>query len=248
VNVVLRNRWLALVVVVCLGAVTACGGDEEEPSSQESSSQSSDSEGSGDAGDLDDVPDVVAEVNGEEIDKETFVQAYEAQQQQAAAAAAQGGEAPDEEQLRQQVVDSLVTQELLAQEAAARDIEPTDEQVEKTLTTAAQQSGMQSADELIKALEDQGLDAEEVDEQATRQTSFELLIADEAGPIKASAKEVKRLYDQVSQQSQGQGSEVPPLKQVRAQLEDQVESQQESQAADALISRLREDAEITINV
>lgn len=171
---VLRNRWLALVLVVCLGAVTACGGDEEEPSSQESSSESSgsgDSESEAPEG-LDDVPDVVAEVNGEEIDKDAFVQAYEAQQQQAAAAAAQGGQAPDEEQLRQQVVDSLVTQELLAQEAAAREIEPTDEQVEQTLTAAAQQSGMQSADELIKALEGQGLSADEVDEQATRQTSF----------------------------------------------------------------------------
>lgn len=244
---VLRNRWLALVLVVCLGAVTACGGDEEEPSSQESSSESSGSESDAPEG-LDDVPDVVAEVNGEEIDKDAFVQAYEAQQQQAAAAAAQGGQAPDEEQLRQQVVDSLVTQELLAQEAAARVIEPTDEQVEQTLTAAAQQSGMKSADELIKALEGQGLSADEVDEQATRQTSFELLIADEAGPIKASAKDVQKLYDQVSQQSQGQGSKVPPLKQVRPQLEDQVEAQQESQAADALISRLREDAEITINL
>ena len=243
---VLRNRWLALVLVVCLGAVSACGGDDEEPSAQESSSESSDSGSEGSEG-LEDVPDVVAEVNGEEIDKEAFTQAYEAQSQQAAAAAAQGGEAPDEEQLRQQVVDNLVTQELLAQEAAARDIEPTDEQVEKTLTDAAKQSGMKSADELIKALEGQGLSADEVDEQATRQTSFELLIADEAGPIKATDKDVQELYDQVSQQSQGQG-EVPPLKQIRAQLEDQVESQQEGQAADALISRLREDAEITINL
>lgn len=59
---------------------------------------------------------------------------------------------------------------------------------------------------------------------------------------------MQELYDQVSKQSQGQGSKVPPLKQVRAQLEDQVEAQQESKAADALISQLREDAEITINL
>ncbi|QZY29113.1 SurA N-terminal domain-containing protein [Nocardioides coralli] len=240
----LLKKTLALALVLLLAGGTAWGvlasRDDSEPAPA--------AEGS--AG-VPDVPDVVAEVNGTEIPEADFVEAYRAREQALArqAQASGGGEQPGAEQLTDEVVQSLVNEELLSQEAERRGIDPTDQQVEATLTELAGQSGLASAEELVSALEKQGLDSEEIDEQATQQTRFDLLVADEAGEVAASDKEVRALYDQLSQQSGGQGGQqVPPLKQIRPQLEAQVASQKESEAARALLDSLREDAEITLHV
>lgn len=237
----LRNRGLGLLLVVVLATATACGGSGEgEPDAESSES-----------GAAADVPEVVAEVNGVEISKEDFVEAYDTRSRQAAAQA-QGGQPPDEEQLRDQVVQSLVNQELLTQEADEREIEATDEQVQQTLQEAAEQSGLPSVDEFVKALEGQGMDREEIDAQAAQQARFDLLVADEAGTVKASEKEVRALYQQLKSQQQqagGQGGQqLPPFGKVRPQLEAEVESQEQTQAARDLLDRLREDGDITVNL
>lgn len=233
----LLKKSLALALVVLLAAGAAWGvialRDGSEPTASDDSSATSD------------VPEVVAEVNGEEIPRADFVEAYEAREQAAAQQAQAGGEQPDEEELTDQVVQSLVNEELLSQEADRRGIEPTVKQVQSTLEDVAGQSGM-STDQFIEALEGQGLDREEIDEQATLQARFELLVAEEAGSVAASDKEVRALYEQLTEQSGG--GEVPPLKQVRAQLVTQIESEKESEAARKLIDRLREDADIEVHV
>lgn len=243
VNVLLKSslakKILAVALVALLAAGTAWGllgtGDGSDSASESAPGS---------------IPDVVAEVNGEEIPKEDYVEAYEAQEQAVAQQAQAGGQQPDEEQLREQVVQSLVTERLLTQEADRREIEPTDAQVQKTLTELARQNGMKSADQFVTALEDQGLDREKIDEQAALQTKFDLLMAEVAGPVKASDQEVRALYKQLkAQQSGGKGGQqVPPLADVRPQLVEQVESQEESEAARKLIDQLREDADITLHV
>lgn len=239
----LQNRWPVLLLVVLLTA-TACGGSGDEGADAQASQESSAASGPAD------VPEVVAEVNGEEILKEDFVRIYEARQQQAAAQP-QGGQQPDEEQLREEVVQGLVNEALLTQEADRRGIEASEEQVQQTLTEQAQQNGLESADAFVSALEEQGLDREEIDSQASLQTRFDLLVTDEAGTVEASEKEVKALYAQVKQQQAAAGKggqEVPPLSKVRSQLVSQVESQERSQTAQELIDALRKDADITVNL
>lgn len=232
------KKSLALALAIALAASAAYGlfaGGSDSASPEEAGGS--------------DVPEVVAEVNGQEIPRSDFVEAYEMQEQAAAQQAQAGGQQPDEEQLTEQVVQSLVNEALLVQEADRRGIEPTEQQVQRTLTELAGQSGMKDSDQLVAALEEQGLDREEIDEQATQQTRFDMLVAEVAGPVQASEKEIRALYEQLSQQSGGQGGQqVPPLKQVRPQLVDQLESQQESQAARSLLDKLRKDADITVHV
>jgi parvulin-like peptidyl-prolyl isomerase len=236
--VVLRNRWLGLLVVLVLAVGTACSGSGDQASEEET----------GAAGD---IPEVVAEVNGEEISRDEFDQAYEAQQQQVQAQQQEGQPEPDEEQLRDQVVQGLVTQELVLQEVERRGIQPSEEQVEQTLADLARQNGLPSADAFRTALEEQGMDSEEIDTQLERQTAYDLLIQDEAGDVSATDQEVRALYQQFKQQQAGAGDqaqEVPPLKKIRGEVEAQVESQKESQAAQELIQQLRDDADITVNL
>lgn len=198
-----------------------------------------------------DVPDVVAEVNGEEIGKSDFTEVYDAQLGVAQEQQAQGGQAPDEQQITEQVVQSLVTEELLTQEVERRNIEVSDAEVEETLNELATQNGLESVDAFVAALEEQGLDREQVDAEVLQRTQFDRLIAEEAGDVKATDKQVRELYRQLKAQQESaaeQGGEatqeLPPLKDVRAELETQVESQQESEAATALIDGLRERAQI----
>lgn len=253
----LRKNWLlgSFLALILLG-VSACGGNESEagdaPSEAASSAPAQEGAQAGAEAGLGDVPEVVAEVNGEEIGRAEFEQAYQAQLQQAMAQSQ--GQAPDQEQLKKQVADSLVSTELLVQEAEKRDISVSDRDVDKTAKELAAQNGLQSADQFFSAMEQQGMDRDTVDDQIRTQVAIERLVADEAGAVQASDKEVRALYDQlVAQQEQAgqqgaQQQEMPPLKQVRPQLAEQVKSQKESQIAQRLLGDLRQQGEVVINL
>ena len=243
------------LAAAALLTLTACSsGDDDAPASGSSSSAdpSPGSDAGSDAGpDLSGIPDVVAEVNGEEVTKDEFVPIYEATFQQAAAQAQMGGQAPDEEALRKQAVDDLVDTELLAQEAESRGITVSDDDVDAELETLAEQNQMGSAEELLEAVEKQGLSQEQARAQVETQVMVEQLVADEDGPIEPSEKELRALYAQVKQQqaqSGQKGQSVPPFAQVRDQLAEQARTQQVGEVAGSMLEDLRKDADITINL
>jgi peptidyl-prolyl cis-trans isomerase SurA len=254
----MRTRTaLGLVAATSMLVLSACGGGadssadaEKDPSASESSSADADA-GAGTEPDLDAIPDVVAEVNGEEVTKDEFVPIYEAAFAQAASQAQMGGEAPDEEQLRKQTADDLVDTELLAQEAEARGLEVSDDDVEAELADLAEQNGMKSADELLEAVEQQGVTAEQARDQVETQVLVEQLVADENGPIEPTDKELRALYAQAKEQQAqaGEGAQqIPPFAQVRDQLVEQATNQEIGKVATALVEDLRADADITINL
>jgi peptidyl-prolyl cis-trans isomerase SurA len=254
----MRTRTaLGLVAATSMLVLSACGGGadssadaEKDPSASQSSSAGADA-GAGTEPDLDAIPDVVAEVNGEEVTKDEFVPIYEAAFAQAASQAQMGGEAPDEEQLRKQTADDLVDTELLAQEAEARGLEVSDDDVEAELADLAEQNGMKSADELLKAVEQQGVTAEQARDQVETQVLVEQLVADENGPIEPTDKELRALYAQAKEQQAqaGEGAQqIPPFAQVRDQLVEQATNQEIGKVATALVEDLRADADITINL
>ncbi len=257
-----RTALGALSVAAVL-TLSACGGSDSSDSdagkdaSKDASSSASPSAGASDGAaegpqpDLDAIPDVVAEVNGEEVTKEEFVPIYEAAFQQAAAQSQMGGEDPDEEALRKETADNLVDTELLLQEAESRGLEVSDEAVEAELTSLAEQNGMKTADELLEAVEAQGVSADQAREQVQTQAMVEQLVEDENGPVKPTDKELRKLYDQVKKQqaaSGGGGQQIPPFAQVRDQLAEQASSQETGKVATALVEDLRKGADITINL
>lgn len=259
----LSSRTLAALGVLVVAAVltfaaymVGSGSADSDAGKDATASSSPSADASGDAAagpqpDLDAIPDVVAEVNGEQVTKEEFVPIYQAAFQQAAAQAQMGGEQPDEEALRKQTADNLVDTELLMQEAESRGLEVSDEAVDAELTDLAEQNGMKSADELLEAVEAQGVSADQAREQVETQALVEQLVADENGPIEPTDKELRAIYDQAKQQqaaSGGGGQEFPPFAQVRDQLVEQATSQETGRVATALVDDLRKDADITINL
>lgn len=241
---------LGLLLAAALLALSACGGggSESSGSTEESSESSSAASGS----DLSGIPEVVAEVNGEEVTREEFAAPYEAQLQQATMQAQMGGgEAPDEEALQQQTADSLVDAELLRQEAESRGIEVSEEDVDAKLTELAEQNQLDSAQALIDALEKQGTSEDAARSQVETQVLIEGLVDDEAGDIQPSEKELRALYQQVQQQQAQAGKQaqpLPPYAKLKPQLEQQAVTQEQNTVAQQLVEELRQDADITINL
>ena len=260
----LSSRTFAAVGILAVAAVLTFvaymagpgSSDDGSDAATGASSSASPSDGASDGAaegpqpDLDAIPDVVAEVNGEQVTKEEFVPIYRAAFQQAAAQAQMGGEAPDEEALRKETADNLVDTELLLQEAESRGLEVSDKAVDAELADLAEQNGMASAEELLKAVEAQGVTADQARQQVETQALVEALVADEDGPIEPTDKELRTLYAQVKKQqaATGGGQTIPPFAQVRDQLAEQATSQEVGKVATALVEDLRKDADITVNL
>ena len=211
--------------------------------------------------DLEDVPDVVADVNGTEITKDEFSGVYESQFQQMAMQSQASGQEVDQDQLKSDTLDSLIGVELLEQEADDRGIEVSDSQVDEALTETAEQNQM-GADEFLAAMEQQGMPEDEVRSQVASQETVGQLVEDENGGFEASEDELKEAYEQAkSQQEQmpqqpqqgqqggaPQQQEMPPFEDMKPQLEQQVTQQKEAKATDELATELREDADVTVNL
>ena len=251
----MRTRTaLGLVAAASLLALSACGGSSDDASSTKDATASESSSASADAGpeggpDLSGIPDVVAEVNGEEVTKDEFVPLYEAAFQQAAAQAQSTGQAPDEEQIKKQTADDLVSTELLAQEAESRGIEVSDDEVDAELETIAEQSQLGSADELLAAVEKNGMTEDQAREQVQMQVLVEKLVEDEDGSTTPTDEELRAIYAKAKQQAAGpQGQKIPPFDQVKDQIAEQATNEQVGKVAQSLLEGLRKDADITINL
>ena len=259
-----RTALGALSVAAVL-TLSACGGSDSSDSdagkdaSKDASSSASPSAGASDGAaegpqpDLDAIPDVVAEVNGEEVTKEEFVPIYEAAFQQAAAQAQMGGEDPDEEALRKETADNLVDTELLA--PGGRVPRPRGHRRgrrRRARPSLAEQNGMRTADELLKAVEAQGVSADQAREQVETQAMVEQLVERRERPDRAdrqgAAQALRPGQEAAGGQSGGGGQEIPPFAQVRDQLAEQASSQETGKVATALVEDLRKDADITINL
>ncbi len=253
----MRTRTaLGLVAAASLLVLSACGGSSDDASADKDASASETPSASADPGaastdgpDVSGIPDVVAEVNGEEVTKDEFVPLFQAAYQQAAAQAQTSGQAPDEEQIKKQTADDLVSTELLTQEAESRGIEVSDDQVDAELENIAKQSQLASADELLEAIEKNGMTEDQARNQVEMQLLVEGLVEDEDGSTTPSEKELRSIYAEAKQQAAGQqGQEIPPFAQVRDQIAEQARTEQVGKVAQGLLKDLRKGADIQINL
>lgn len=199
--------------------------------------------------DLEGIPDIVAEVNGEEISREAFEVTYLSQFQQFAMQAQMSGQELDQDQLKQELAESMIAQELLVQEADRRDFLATDNDIEELISELVEMNDLESEDILFELYEEQGMSEEELREQLTLQIKLDQLIEDEGGDITVSAEQVEELYEELATvyEDAEDESELPPLEEIEAELEDQIRAEEENELIFALIEDLRNDAEIINN-
>lgn len=261
------KKWLSsLIIIGSLLLLGACNGDEESTENTEEDTGASQEEAAPESGaaaegetaeqpemsepDLEGVPDVVADVNGTEIEKAQFEEAYNAQFQQAAMMSQMSGEEVNQDDLKQQVADGLVSQELLLQEAGNRKIDVTEEDTNVVLDELVEQNSMESQDDLFAAFEEQGMAKDEVMSQVEMQVQVEQLIAEETGEVEPTDEELKEVYEQYTAQMEQQETEEEPpsFDEMKPQLTEQVIAQKEGEAAQTLVAELKESADVTVNL
>lgn len=230
------------VAVLALAGCSASGEPEATPEPTEAAAAPE--------ADLSGLPDVVATVNDEEIGLEEFAQAYEAQFQQATMMQQQGGEAVDQDALKQQTADLLVNNALLTQAAAGSGIEATNEDVDSVLQDIADQNGLGSVDEVVKAFGEQGLDEDALREQAEGQFLVDSYVDQEADVAEPSEEELKAQYDELVEQAKAQGAEdqVPEFEDAKQQLTDQAVSESQNAAIEQILETLRKDAKVDVKL
>lgn len=237
-------------------ALAACGdASESEPEEGDSASQGAQEEGQGANGeqpempevDTEDIPDVVAEVNGDELSGEDFTVLYESQFQQLAMQSQMTGEEPDQDELKEQTLDSMIGNELLLQEARDQGFEASDEDVDALITEQAESNGMESADEFIEAYEEQGMSAEQLTEDARSQVLINQLLED-LEIEEPSEEELREIYDQAVAAQEESGSEeqaeLPSFEDAREDVEEQATSDARNEAAIDLVEELRSEGDI----
>lgn len=212
--------------------------------------------------DVEDLPDPVAEVNGEQIGKDQFVTAFESQLASARQQAQMTGMPLDETLLRDEVVDLLVDAELLHQEGERLDLGASEEEIDAELATLVESSGAGSTEELLALLREQGVEEEQVREELGRLVLIDQLIAERGGVEQPSEQELKDYYEQVTGQpadAAGAGeaddagasadpAAAPPFEDVRDQVAEQLTQERENEVLTTLLEQLRADAEITSHV
>ncbi|NYJ16356.1 SurA N-terminal domain-containing protein [Nesterenkonia sandarakina] len=207
--------------------------------------------------DTSDIPEVVAEVNGEELSGEDFTVLYESQFQQMAMQSQISGEEPDQDQLKEQTLESMIGNELLLQDAEDEGYEASSEEIEAIISDAAENVGMESSEEFIEAYEDQGMDEEQLRQDAESQVLINQVLDDLEVP-EPSEDELRELYDEaVAAQEDApspegaegaEEAEMPSFEEARDDLETQATDEARNEAAVAHVDDLRSDAEVTTNL
>lgn len=250
------KKLLVLSLALMISILAACSDGNE---SEESNDEAEEAQGDGEnfelpEPNLENIPDVVAEVNGAEITKEDFELTYTSMFQQTYMQSQMTGQEVDEDQLKEQTIEEMVSQELLIQEADNSGIEASDEKMDETLQELVDNNGMESKEQLLAALEEQGMDEQEVMTQLEIQVKVTQLIDNETGEVEPTEEELQELYDEIvlqqeeMQEVDGEGVEVPDFEEMKPDLVGYVKEQKTAEAAQNLIGKLRDQADVEIHI
>lgn len=189
------------------------------------------------------LDETVARVNGEALlGSDLAYQMVQAAQQ----AGVQDLSTLDEQtmaQLRQQSLNAIVNTELLVQAAREEGLSVSEEEVEQEYQSIVENVGGQEvAEERFDAL---GI----TEEEFRANLADDLIILDyidtrgEAAALEVSEEEIQAFYDRIAS---GQEGEMPPLADVRGQIEEQLQFQKQQEVLSSIIDELRAAANIEL--
>jgi len=196
------------------------------------------------AGGFASYPEVIAEINGEEVTKSEFEEIYN---QALGAAEQQGLDTSDPavlQQVEDRAIDLMVNTKLLVQAARDSGASASESAIDEQLAQLESQFG--SAEALQARVDELGLTQEELREDVSEQLLVDdfLQETDEFSSVSVSDEDVQAFYENL----QGQLEDAPPLSEITEDIRAQLEAQAEQAASGDVVDRLREDAEIDIRI
>ena len=178
----------------------------------------------------------VAKVNGEKITKSEFKSRL-SQAKQASPTSTKQAE------LKKQVLDQMISRELVEQKAQKKGVKVKDSEVQTQLDKIAKSSGGQ--EKFKQQLKKSGLTQKELKKRLREQLLVSNYLKSQVPKenIEVTDKEVKSYYNQVSS-----NQEMPELEKVKSQIKSQLVTQKRGQKVQSLIDSLRKKAEIKKNL
>ncbi|GLO64875.1 SurA N-terminal domain-containing protein [Oceanobacillus kimchii] len=234
------KKWTLLIILSLTMFLVACSDDEAE--SDEQANQAENQEDQAQQQEPLEISDeeVVNEgesvvvVNGSEVNGTTYNAAYSLVKSMMHQS---GQDTSDLDALKDQTVDFLVEQELMLQEANNVGIEVTDKELEEEL-----KAYKESADEgQFNTMLEQLNMTEENFKNQLRYDLTTMEYVEQEFEVEVTDKEVEELYNQMTEQSEGEAQELSEVEdQLRASIEQQKQQQQYAQK----VEELKESAEI----
>lgn len=253
----MKKKWTLMIFsILIIAALAACSDKDNDNDNNKNNTNQNPNEGSSEAlpeADLDGIPDVVIEINGEEITKDDFSSMYEQQFQQHAMQAQMMGQDMndiDQDQLKQQTAEIMIGQNLLIQEANNRIKDVSEDDINDTIDQLLEQTGIESKDDLLALFEEQGMDENEFNSQIETQVRVDQLIAEISKDLEPTEEETKETYEMIKAQQEEVGSEeeFPEFDEIKSDLEEQLKEQKKAEETETLVESLREDADVTIHL
>lgn len=189
-----------------------------------------------------DVEDAVAIVNGEEISREKFDSLVDqqkimiSQQQEIDFESEDGKEMLG--RLEEYVLENLIVEKVLIQEAREMGYEVTKEDVEKELEEIIFQFG--SEEEFEELLKENNIELDELKETINNEMIVNEYVENELDEIKVSEEEAKAIYDQYKEGNQ----DMPDFEDIKEQIIEDTKRQKREREISKLIDDLVENSDI----
>ena len=249
-----KKLLLSIAAVLAAFSLAACGADGDEAAPEETE-QNQQGEQAMPEPELENIPDVVAVVNGQEISGDAFAESYDAQFQQLTMQAQMTGQEPNQDELKSQALDMMINSELLTMEAEDQGFSASEDDVDDLLATMAEENGLESRDALMEELEAQGLSQERIREDLHKEVLIQQVVED-LDVKEPTDDELQEMYDQQVEQleamneqlEEDQAHEAPSFEEMEPQLTEQATMQRENEAISGLLDELREQADIETHI
>ncbi|MDQ0256944.1 peptidyl-prolyl cis-trans isomerase SurA [Evansella vedderi] len=239
--------------------LAACGGNEDadientgEEIEDPAVEVAAEEEPSGDTPfDPEDYPEVIATVNGEDIQREMFLTHLE---QQASMLASQGISLQDEEgaefleMLEMQLVEQLVNEQILVQSATDAGIEATMEEVDAEIEQLMAEAGIATEEELEEILAMQNNTTDDLREELMPLVQRNKFLDSQIELPTISEEEIQEVYDAYVASMEGEDVDIPSYEEVRDDIERDLQNQHRQEQSAEILDRLREESEVTINI
>lgn len=198
---------------------------------------------------FEEIPDVVATINGVDLLKDDFVIQYNNAKQQQLLMGGQGDPSSTEvdEQIKDQSVNYLIDSELLTQASNEEDIEVTDEEVDAQLDQIKATYQLESDEDLEEILSGDDLTIDDFKAEIKEGLKPQKFIEQKAQIEEPTDEEIQSTYDEIIAATDGE-EEPPALEEVEDTIADQLKAQKTSEAANEIIEELREQGEVEIFV
>jgi peptidyl-prolyl cis-trans isomerase SurA len=241
------------IFVLAIG-LAACGGNETETEQEETTGEAEESVAADQdinaVIDIESIPDVIATVNGEDIEKEVYVGYL---QQQASNLVMQGFDLESEEgksyleMIEDSLLQQMINETLIVQAANKEAIEVTEEEIDQEITTLISDLQMSSDEDLQALLEEQNVTMEELRTDIVEYIKRDKYIQKNLNVTNPTEEELKAAYDEMLAMVEDD-AEVPEFEEYKDELEYNLLREQEQEQTLQLVETLRDGSEITIHI